>query len=74
MARIDESRRFLPVNIAVLTVSDTRGLDDDKSGDTLVERLTSDGHHLAARAIVRDDVRAIVDQVRMSSSPPAAPA
>jgi len=65
MSRIDLSRHFLAVNIAVLTVSDTRGLSDDKSGDTLVERLTSDGHALAARAIVRDDVRAIVDQLRV---------
>jgi len=65
MARIDESRPFLPVNIAVLTVSDTRDLASDKSGDTLAERLTGDGHHLAARAIVRDDVRAIVDQLRV---------
>lgn len=65
MARIDESRPFLPVNIAVLTVSDTRDLATDKSGDTLVERLTADGHHLAARAIVRDDVRAIIDQLRV---------
>lgn len=64
MSRIDQSRQFLPVNIAVLTVSDTRGLSDDKSGDTLVERLTSDGHLLAGRAVVRDDVRAIIDQVR----------
>lgn len=64
MARIDESRPFLPVNIAVLTVSDTRDLASDKSGDTLAERLTADGHRLADRAIVRDDVRAIVDRLR----------
>ncbi|MDG5495153.1 molybdenum cofactor biosynthesis protein B [Niveispirillum sp. BGYR6] len=64
MARIDESRPFLPVNIAVLTVSDTRDLTTDKSGDTLAERLTADGHNLADRAIVRDDVRAIVDHLR----------
>lgn len=64
MARIDDSRPFLPVNIAVLTVSDTRDLATDKSGDTLAERLQADGHVLAARAIVKDDVRAIVDQLR----------
>lgn len=64
MARIDDSRPFLPVNIAVLTVSDTRELATDKSGDTLAERLQADGHVLAARAIVKDDVRAIVDQLR----------
>ncbi|WP_119679321.1 molybdenum cofactor biosynthesis protein B [Indioceanicola profundi] len=64
MARIDESRPFLPVKIAVLTVSDTRDLASDKSGDTLAERLAADGHILADRAIVRDDVRAIVDRLR----------
>jgi molybdenum cofactor biosynthesis protein B len=53
---IDESRPFIPVRIAVLTVSDTRGPADDKSGDRLVERLTAAGHRLADRAIVRDDV------------------
>lgn len=57
---IDESRPFLPVRIAVLTVSDTRGPDDDRSGDTLVERLTGAGHILADRAIERDDADAIV--------------
>lgn len=51
---------FLPVRIAVLTVSDTRGLADDRSGDTLVARLSAAGHVLAARAIVRDDVPLIV--------------
>ncbi|MEQ8698430.1 MAG: molybdopterin-binding protein, partial [Bauldia litoralis] len=64
MAGIDESRTFVPVNIAVMTVSDTRTQADDKSGDTLVERLTGDGHALAARAIVKDDVLAIVGQLR----------
>jgi molybdenum cofactor biosynthesis protein B len=57
---LDASRTFLPVRIAVLTVSDTRDLGSDRSGDTLVERLTSAGHLLAARAIVRDDPDAIV--------------
>ena len=52
MSRIDETRRFIPVNIAVLTVSDTRTEADDKSGRVLVERLTEAGHSLAARAIV----------------------
>lgn len=64
MSRIDESRPFVPVNIAVLTVSDTRTADDDKSGDTLAERLTAAGHRLAARAIVRDEVAEIVRQLR----------
>jgi molybdenum cofactor biosynthesis protein B len=58
------ARPFLPVNIAVLTVSDTRTQADDKSGDTLVERLTGAGHKLAARAIVKDDRAAIVERVR----------
>ena len=49
-----------PVRIAVLTVSDTRGLDEDRSGDALVERLTAAGHLLADRAIERDDVDLIV--------------
>ena len=57
---IDENAVFLPVRIAVLTVSDTRGLADDRSGDTLIARLTAAGHVLADRAIVRDDVPVIV--------------
>ena len=57
---IDATARLLPVRIAVLTVSDTRGLADDRSGDTLVARLTEAGHVLADRAIVRDDVDLIV--------------
>ncbi|WP_370307231.1 molybdenum cofactor biosynthesis protein B [Sphingobium abikonense] len=57
---IDESRPFLPVRIAVLTVSDTRGPAEDRSGDTLVERLEKAGHILAARHIERDDKEAIV--------------
>jgi molybdenum cofactor biosynthesis protein B len=55
-ARLDDSRPFVPVNIAVLTVSDTRTVETDRSGDTLVDRLTGAGHVLADRAIVRDDV------------------
>ena len=55
MSRIDESKPFLPMRIAILTVSDTRGLDDDRSGQTLVDRLTEAGHVLADRKIVRDD-------------------
>ena len=57
---IDEGRTFLPVRIAVLTVSDTRTLADDRSGDTLVDRLTGAGHVLADRLIVTDDRSAIV--------------
>jgi molybdopterin adenylyltransferase len=54
---------FLPVNIAILTVSDSRTLADDRSGDTLVERLESAGHILAARAIVKDEVPLIAGQL-----------
>ena len=61
---IDESRTFLPVRIAVLTVSDTRTLDDDRSGDALVQRLTAAGHVLADRMIVKDDVDLIEAQIR----------
>ena len=64
MPGIDESRTFIPLKIAVLTVSDTRGLNDDRSGDTLAERLTKAGHTLAARSVVTDDVEKIRAQVR----------
>jgi molybdenum cofactor biosynthesis protein B len=64
MPGIDESRPFIALKIAVLTVSDTRGLNDDRSGDTLVDRLTKAGHQLAARAVVTDDVENIRAQVR----------
>ncbi|MFD1745822.1 molybdenum cofactor biosynthesis protein B [Rhizobium helianthi] len=64
MHRIDESRPFIPVGIAVLTVSDTRRLDNDKSGDTLVQRIAEAGHTLVARAIVADDREQIFEQVR----------
>jgi molybdopterin adenylyltransferase len=57
-------REFLPTRIAVLTVSDTRTAADDRSGDTLVERLTSAGHILAARGIVPDDRPTIAAQLR----------
>ena len=64
MTSNDQSRTFIPLNIAVLTVSDTRSLADDKSGTTLAERLTAAGHKLAAREIVTDDVEAIRDVVK----------
>ncbi|MES1972206.1 MAG: molybdenum cofactor biosynthesis protein B [Pseudomonadota bacterium] len=60
---IDENAAFLPVRIAVLTVSDTRTLADDRSGDTLVGRLRDAGHVLADRAIVTDDVAIIVERL-----------
>src|SRR5689334_24740496 len=56
---IDQAKPFIPLNIAVLTISDTRVLADDKSGTTLADRLTAAGHKLAAREIVTDDVEAI---------------
>jgi molybdenum cofactor biosynthesis protein B len=63
MSRIDESLPFKPVRIAVLTVSDTRTPKEDKSGALLAEMLTTDGHELAARAIVKDDVDQIRSQI-----------
>ncbi|MGP9813442.1 molybdenum cofactor biosynthesis protein B [Rhodopseudomonas sp. NSM] len=64
MASSEQPKTFIPLNIAVLTVSDTRALDDDKSGATLADRLTTAGHRLAAREIVKDDVEAIRAVVR----------
>jgi len=64
MNRIDESRPFLPVSIAVLTVSDTRQLEDDRSGDILEKKLLAAGHILADRAIVTDDVDVIQARVK----------
>ena len=64
MSRIDTSRPFIPVAIAVLTVSDTRSLAEDRSGDTLEKRLLAAGHALADRQIVTDDVAAIQAQLR----------
>lgn len=61
MSRIDDTRDFIPVRFAVLTVSDTRGLEDDRSGDTLVARIEKAGHRLAARDIITDDRDKIAD-------------
>jgi molybdenum cofactor biosynthesis protein B len=63
MSRIDESRPFIPVRIAVMTVSDTRTPADDKSGNILAELLTGAGHKLAGRAIVPDDKARIMAQL-----------
>src|SRR5262245_60968216 len=71
MPGIDESRQFIPLKIAVLTVSDTRALADDKSGGTLVERIEKAGHALGARAIVTDDVEKIRAQVKVWIADPA---
>jgi molybdenum cofactor biosynthesis protein B len=56
---IDESRQFKPINIALLTISDTRGPEEDTSGDILAERIAAAGHTLIERAIVKDDVETI---------------
>ena len=62
--RLDETRPFLPVNIALLTVSDTRTAADDRSGNTLAELAEAAGHRVTARHIVRDDLDAIAAQLR----------
>lgn len=64
MSRIDETMEFVPVRIAVLTVSDTRALADDKSGDVLAARIEAAGHILKERNIVRDERSLIADQLR----------
>ncbi|MGV6803471.1 MAG: molybdenum cofactor biosynthesis protein B [Ruegeria sp.] len=64
MSRIDETLDFLSVRIAVLTVSDTRSLAEDRSGEVLVERISRAGHILADRQIVRDERSRIADQLR----------
>lgn len=64
MSRIDETKEFIPVRIAVLTVSDTRAMADDRSGDVLAARIAEAGHDLAHRAIIRDERAQIADQLR----------
>lgn len=64
MSRIDETLEFIPIRIAVLTVSDTRQLDDDRSGDVLVGRIADAGHTLADRKIIQDERAQIADQLR----------
>jgi len=64
MTRLDMSRDFIPVRIAVLAVSDTRSLAEDKSGDLLQARLQEAGHILAARKMLRDERAEIADQLR----------
>lgn len=64
MSRIDETKEFIATRIAVLTVSDTRQLDQDKSGQTLVERLQNAGHVLADRKIIPDERDQIAQQLR----------
>ena len=62
--RIDETREFVPVRIALLTISDTRTLETDTSGDILAERIKAAGHELADRTVVLDDQSMIAEQVR----------
>lgn len=68
---IDESRRFTPIHIAVLTVSDTRTPETDTSGDILASRITAAGHHLAARMIVQDDAARLAAQFEAWIDDPA---
>ncbi len=68
---IDEGRAFKPINIAVLTVSDTRTSETDTSGDILAGRVTGAGHHLAARAIVKDDAALLAAQFEAWIDDPA---
>lgn len=71
MAGIDLSLPFVPLSIAVLTVSDTRSLAEDRSGDVLVERLTKAGHRLGDRAIVADEIEDIRAKVSGWTADPA---
>ncbi|OYY05998.1 MAG: molybdenum cofactor biosynthesis protein B [Acidocella sp. 35-58-6] len=68
---IDESRIFLPVHIAIITVSDTRDPSNDTSGDALVSRIAAAGHHLADRKIIKDDADLIEAQLRVWMADPA---
>jgi molybdenum cofactor biosynthesis protein B len=71
MSRIDESAEFIAIRIAVLTVSDSRGLDEDRSGDTLVARIAQAGHVLADRKILPDERDQIAGQLRAWCDDPA---
>ncbi|MFC6688741.1 molybdenum cofactor biosynthesis protein B [Jhaorihella thermophila] len=64
MSKIGDDNPFIPVRIAVLTVSDTRSLEEDRSGQVLVDRLTKAGHILADRKILRDERDQIANQLR----------
>ncbi|WP_234731348.1 molybdenum cofactor biosynthesis protein B [Acidocella facilis] len=71
MSRIDESRAFLPVRIAIATISDTRTAENDTSGDALAARVTAAGHELAACAIIKDDAGLIETALRGWIADPA---
>lgn len=64
MPEIDQSRAFVPINIAILTVSDTRTVESDKSGDLLKERIEGYGHRVVARSIVKDEIEVIQTEVK----------
>ena len=63
MSKLDMDREFIPVNFAILTISDTRSLSEDKSGDFLSERIQSSGHFVKAREITTDDEEKIVSHL-----------
>lgn len=71
MNRIDETARFVPVAIAIATISDTRNADNDTSGDTLAQRIAAAGHRLATRTILRDEAGSIEAQLRAWIADPA---
>jgi molybdopterin adenylyltransferase len=71
MSKISGPREFIPLNIAVLTVSDSRALEEDRSGKVLVDRLNAAGHKLADRQIIRDERDEIADLLRAWSLDPA---
>jgi molybdopterin adenylyltransferase len=71
MPGLDESKQFVPLKIAVLTVSDTRSMRDDKSGGTLVQRINTAGHLVTERSIVKDDIAAIRAKVKSWIDDPA---
>lgn len=70
MSRIDDNKEFIPVRIAILTVSDSRSLDEDRSGQVLADRLQAAGHTLADRKILPDERADIADQLRQWCATP----
>jgi molybdopterin adenylyltransferase len=70
MSRIDETKEFIPIRIAVLTVSDSRSLEEDRSGPVLIDRLLGAGHILAARKLIPDERAEIADQLRQWCADP----
>src|SRR3984893_7501743 len=64
MPGIDDSKTFVPLKIAVLTISDTRDIKDDKSGALLVQRIVAAGHYVAERSVVTDEIEAIRTRIK----------